>query len=182
MTTLDGYDEGPHGEFDWPLVDDEFNQFAVDQLDEADTLLFGRTTYLGMRDYWPAVGDEDPIAARMNGYDKLVVSRTLTSTDWGNTRILADPIEVAPLREAAGRSIAVLGSSALTVSLLEHGLIDEVRVMVNPLILGAGRSVFHTSTSRWPLTLLDTRPFRSGNVLLTYRPAGKPAGALGSQE
>src|SRR5215467_14945596 len=81
VTTVDGYYEGPNGEFDWPVVDAEFNDFAVEQLDEIGTLLFGRVTYEGMAAYWPtpaAIEDDPRIAATMNGAEKVVVSRTWT--------------------------------------------------------------------------------------------------------
>jgi len=175
MITADGYDEGPNGEFDWPLVDDEFGEFAVAQLDEADTLVFGRRTYEGMAAYWPTAGEgDDPeVAARMNGYPKIVVSTTLDKADWDGTRIVRDDVagEFARLKGQPGKDITILGSSELTVSLIGMGLVDEVRIMVNPIALGAGRSVFRTAAGRIGLTLLRTRQFRSGNVLLVYRPS-----------
>ena len=175
VTSADGYDEGPNGEFDWPLVDDEFNEFGVAQLDEADTLVFGRRTYEGMAAYWPTIGEGDDleVAARMNGYPKIVVSRTLDRADWHGTRIIRDDVagELTKLKAEPGKDITILGSSDLTVSLIRMGLVDEVRIMVNPIVLGAGRSVFHTAGGRIGLTLLRTRQFRSGNVLLVYRPS-----------
>ena len=158
MTTLDGYYEGPNQEFDFWVVDEEFEEFSVEQLDEVDALLFGRVTYEGMAAYWPtpAAEEDDPrVAATMNGLSKIVVSRTLEKAEWANTRIIKDD---------------VLGSSDLTVSLLEMGLVDEVRIMVNPVILGAGKSVFRTAGERIRLKLLKSRSFNSGNVLLYYQP------------
>ena len=152
MTTLDGYYEGPNQEFDFWVVDDEFNEFSVEQLDEVDTLLFGRVTYEGMAAYWPtpAAAQDDPrVASMMNGLSKIVVSRSLD------------------------KDIAILGSSDLTVSLLHMGLVDELRIMVNPVVLGDGRSVFRTAGERLSLKLLKSRPFNSGNVLLYYEPVGR---------
>jgi dihydrofolate reductase len=179
VTTLDGYYEGPNGEFDWPVVDAEFEQFATEQLDEVDALLFGRVTYEGMASYWPtpmAKEQNDPrITAKMNGLPKLVASRTLDRADWAETRILRGDLaaEVASLKEQPGRGIAIFGSPALVVSLLKMGLVDEVRVMVNPVVLGAGKSLFRTADERIALKLLGTRRFASGNVLLTYEPAAR---------
>src|SRR4029453_10130458 len=87
VVTLDGYYEGPDGEFDWPNVDDEFNEFAISQLDDIDTLVFGRATYEGMASYWPtpAAREDDPaVTDRMNGIPKVVFSSTLDSADWQN--------------------------------------------------------------------------------------------------
>jgi dihydrofolate reductase len=177
VTTVDGYYEGPNQEFDWPVVDDEFNEFGLQQLDEVDTLLFGRVTYEGMASYWPtpAAEQDDPrVAAKMNGLPKVVVSRTLDKAEWANTRVVRDDVagELTRLKQQPGKDIAILGSSALTVSLLGMGLVDELRIMVHPVVLGGGRSLFRTAPERIGLRLVEARPFRSGSVLLCYRPAG----------
>jgi dihydrofolate reductase len=170
VTTLDGYYEGPDGEFDWPVVDAEFEEFGIRQLDAADTLLFGRRTYQGMAAYWPseqAAADNDPrVVEQLNGYPKLVVSRTLESADWPETRVLRDLDELA----SVDGEIAALGSPALTGELIRAGLLDELRIMVAPVALGAGKSLFAGHGTRIPLRLLRTRTFDSGNVLHTYEP------------
>jgi dihydrofolate reductase len=172
MVTMDGYDEGPAQEFDFWNIDPEFDEFSVKQLDEADTLLFGRITYEGMAAYWPTAAarqDSPAIADRMNGYPKLVVSRTLDRADWSGTQIVRDPAELAELKRQPGKDIALLGSSALTATLVRLGLLDELRIMVNPVALGAGRSTLRSvGLSRY--RLLRTRMFDSGNVLLCYQP------------
>jgi dihydrofolate reductase len=184
VATVDGYYEGPHQEFDWPVVDQEFEQFALEQLDEVGTLLFGRVTYEGMAAYWPtpAAAEDDPrIAAKMNGLPKLVASTTLEKADWNNSTVIRDDVagEVTRLKQRPGKDIAVFGSSKLTVDLLRLGLVDELRIMVNPVVLGAGRSLFRTAPERIRLELLSVRQFRSGNVLLTYRPVAAAPGAAG---
>jgi dihydrofolate reductase len=176
VVTLDGFYEGPNGEFDWPNVDQEFNEFGIEQLHDTDLLLFGRVTYEGMAGYWPtpAARQDDPeVAALMNGLPKVVVSTTLASADWAETRIVRDNLaeEIAKLKQEPGKGIAIMGSPGLTVSLIELGLVDELRVMVHPIVLGAGHSLFRTTRDRLRLELLQTRTFSSGNVLLTYRPA-----------
>ena len=178
VTTLDGYYEGANQEFDWPIVDEEFNQFALQQLEEVDTLLFGRVTYQLMASYWPtpAAEQDDPkVAARMNDLPKLVVSRTLEDAAWANTRLIRDDAaaELTQLKQQPGKDMVIMGSSELTVSLLQLGVLDEVRVMVAPVVLGAGRSLFRTADERIGLRLLRARPFDSGNVLLTYQPADR---------
>lgn len=107
MVTMDGYDEGPAQEFDFWNLGPEFYAFSVEQLDEADTLLFGRATYAGMAEYWPtpaARQDLPGIAERMNDYPKLVMSRTLQRADWPETTILRDPGELAELKRGPGET------------------------------------------------------------------------------
>ncbi|MGH3302819.1 MAG: dihydrofolate reductase family protein [Streptosporangiaceae bacterium] len=174
MVTLDGYHETTDGDLSWHNVDAEFHEFAVAQLDEADTLLFGRKTYLGMAAFWvsPAAMDALPATTeRMNGYKKLVVSSTLTSADWAPSTLISDdvPARLARVKELPGRDIALIGSSELTASLLGTGLLDELRIMVNPVVLGAGHPAL-AGASRTSLALTRTRQFDSGNTLLVYRP------------
>jgi len=174
-SSVDGYYEGPNQEFDWPVVDDEFNEFSVAHLDEFDTLMFGRVTYEGMAAFWPtaAAQEDDPrVAERMNRLPKIVVSHTLKDADWNNTRVLGGDIatELAALKAESGGDILILGSSNLTVSLMELGILDELRLMVMPVVLGAGRSLFRTAEERFPLRLTGSRTFTSGNVLLFYEP------------
>jgi dihydrofolate reductase len=176
VSTVDGYYEGANGEFDWPVVDDEFNQFAIEQLDQLDLLLFGRVTYEGMASYWPtpeAVEGDPEVAARMNRVAKVVFSRTLDKAEWANSRLVKDDVaeELTSLKQQPGKDIAIFGSSNLVVSLLRLGLLDELRIMVMPVVLGAGKSLFRTATERTSLRLLTSRQFASGNVLLTYQPA-----------
>jgi dihydrofolate reductase len=170
LVTLDGYYEGPDGEFDWPVVDAEFEEFGIRQLDAADTLMFGRRTYEGMAAYWPskqAEAENDPrVVEQLNGYPKLVVSRTLPGAGWPPTRVVRDLGELAGVEG----EIAVLGSPQLTGGLIRAGLLDELRIMVAPVVLGAGRSLFAGYGERIPLRLLRTRTFDSGNVLHTYAP------------
>jgi dihydrofolate reductase len=176
VTTVDGYYEGPNGEFDWPLVDDEFNNFAIEQLNEIGTLLFGRVTYDVMAAYWPTPQAEqnDPkVAALMNDADKLVASTTLTGADWANSRLISGDViaELTELKKQDGKAIAIFGSSNLTAHLLKAGLVDELRIMVHPVILGDGKSLFHQlHGSRISLRRTRTVPFSSGNVLHHYQP------------
>lgn len=173
--SVDGYYEGPNGEFDWPVVDEEFDQFALEQLGEVDTLIFGRTTYQGMASYWPTpAGEQDnpEIAAAMNGLDKIVASTTLEEATWGSTRLISEDVagELARLKQQPGKDMVIMGSSNLTVSMLEAGVVDEVRIMVMPVVLGDGHSLFRTADDRISLKLVGVKPFKSGNVLLTYQP------------
>jgi dihydrofolate reductase len=118
VATVDGYYEGLNQEFDWPIVDEEFSQFAVQQLDEVDTLLFGRVTYQEMAAYWPtpaAEQDDAEVAARMSGISKIVVSRRLDTAEWANTRFIKDDVaeELTKLKQQPGKDIVIFGSSEL---------------------------------------------------------------------
>jgi dihydrofolate reductase len=173
MTTLDGFFEGDKPwDIDWHHTDEEFNDFAKEQLDDFDTLVFGRATYEGMAQYWPgeeAIKDDPQVANRMNEAAKIVVSRSFRSPEpaWNNTKLVKD---VNDLRSGNGK-LLVLGSAVLTTSLLEAGLLDELRIMVNPVLIGTGRSFASSATRRIPLRLGARREFGNGNVLLTYQPA-----------
>jgi dihydrofolate reductase len=175
FTSLDGFYEGPEGEIDWPIIDEEFKAFAVGQLDEADVLGFGRATYEHMAAYWPteqAVSDDPAISSRMNAMEKLVFSRTLTDAAWsGTTVVRGEATECIPsIKAAAGKDVLVLGSAHLTADLAQAGVLDELRIMVCPVVLGQGRSLFDDAEHRVPLNLLRVRQFDSGTLVLTYRP------------
>lgn len=175
MQTLDGFFEGPNGEIDWHLADDEFNQFAIEQIDSVDTLLFGRVTYQLMEGYWPtpAARSDDPIVAeKMNSMPKIVFSTTLEKAAWNNTRLIRENAgeELATIKQQPGKDLIVFGSANLAASLIQMNLIDEYRIMLNPVVLGRGRPLFDGINAQLNLQLLDTRVFRSGNVLLFYQP------------
>jgi dihydrofolate reductase len=176
VTTLDGFYEGPGEELDWPVVDEEFNDFAVRQLDEADSLGFGRTTYEHMAGYWPteqAQVNDPAITSRMNTKPKVVFSTTLNNATWSATTVARGEAaqQAAALKAKAGGELLVIGSAHLTASLAEAGLLDELRIMISPIVIGQGRSLFEDLKGRVSLTLLRVRKFDSGNVLLTYRPS-----------
>jgi dihydrofolate reductase len=177
LTSLDGYYEGPGHAIDWHNLDAELHEFTIAQLDSVDTLLFGRVTYEVMAAYWPtamALKNDPVTAAAMNSKAKLVFSRTLSNVTWQNTRLVKDNIveEVTKLKAQPGRDL-IIGGSDLSVSLIAHGLIDEFRIMLNPVALGEGKSLFKGLPGRLIMELIKTRTFKSGNVLLYYHPKGK---------
>jgi dihydrofolate reductase len=174
MTSADGYHADPGEALGWHNVDQEFSQFALAQLREAGTLVFGRVTYEGMAAFWPtpAAEQSDPdVAKAMNTTPKIVISRTLAQVTWAGTQVISTGIEeeLAKLKQQPGKDIVIPGSSTLTASLLQTGLLDELRIMVNPVILGQGRSLF-AGADLTSLKLLKTQQFTSGNVLLYYQP------------
>lgn len=176
MVTVDGFFEGPNHDIGWHNVDAEFNDFAQANLNAMDTLLFGRVTYELMASYWPTTGaktDDPIIAAKMNALQKVVFSRTLKSVDWENSRLVTTDAaaEVARLKQQNGKDMAIFGSSDLAVSLMRHGLIDEFWIIVAPVILGGGKTLFQGIGKRNNLRLVRTRPMANGNVVLYYQPA-----------
>jgi dihydrofolate reductase len=175
MVTLDGFFAGPNGEIDWHHVDDEFNEYAIDLLNAVDTLLFGRVTYQGMASYWPtptATTDDPIVVAKMNSLPKVVFSHTLLTVEWHPTRLakgnLAD--EIATMKQQPGGDMVIFGSGTIVSALAQLGLIDDYRLIVNPVAIGDGQSLFSGISERLNLKLVSTRTFRSGNVLLRYQP------------
>ncbi len=178
LVTLNGFFEGPNQDISWHHVDEEFNEFAVNQLHEIGTLLFGRVTYRLMASYWPtglAKTDDPIVAGLMNDMQKIVFSKTLDKAEWKNSKLVkGDPAaEVSKLKQQSGKDIAIFGSSNLAVTLAERDLIDEYRILVNPVFLGEGAPLLKGIKDNIELKLLQARTFKSGNVLLSYAPARK---------
>lgn len=175
MVTVDGYFEGTSPwSIEWHQVGEEFDEFSMHQLAEYDYLVFGRTTYEGMAQYWPseeALRTDPRTAEKMNSSPKIVVSRTIgdDQATWNNTRVVHDLKELAIIKRE-GKAMLVLGSSVLTASLLDAGLLDELRMMVVPVALGAGSSFLRNPGHTHQLELHGVRQFRNSNVLLTYAP------------
>ncbi len=178
MVTLDGFFEGPNHNIDWHNVDGEFNEFAIEQTGAVDMLLFGRVTYQLMASYWPtpaAIANDPIVAGLMNRLPKMVFSRTLQKADWNNTRLIKDHVaeEISKLKQQPGKDLALFGSAILMFTLMQLDLIDEHRIMVNPVILGNGHPLFKRTQDKLGLKLLKTRTFGNGNVLLCYQPDRK---------
>lgn len=179
VVSVDGYFEGPNHDITWHMVDDEFNQFAVEQINEVDTLLFGRVTYELMASFWPKAA-EDPntakddltIAQKMNSLPKIVFSKSLNDVDWDYTRLIKTDVkdEVLKLKNKTGKDIAIFGSNNLAANLINMNLVDEFRIMVNPVALGDGNSVFAGVEDKLFLKPVSSRKFTNGNVLLYYHP------------
>lgn len=170
MLSLDGHFVDPDRTLDWFHFDDELERYIIDTQTSAGTLFFGRVTYEMMVGHWP--NEEGDIADFMNTVPKVVFSRTLEAVDWANTRLVAEnvPGEVTKLKEEPGGDIFTYGSADLSAALLEHGLVDEYRIAINPIILGEGEPFFKGGHDRIPLELVESRPLGSGLVILHYRP------------
>jgi dihydrofolate reductase len=177
LVTLDGFFAGMDGDISWHNVDDEFQELANQASNSGNTLLFGRVTYQLMASYWPtpeAIRTDPVVAAGMNKAEKVVFSRTLDRVDWKNTRLAKGDMldEVRRLKQGAGQDLTILGSGSLVAQLAPAGLIDEYQMLLNPLVLGKGKTMFEGVKDRLAFKLSKTRVFRNGNLLLTYQPAG----------
>jgi dihydrofolate reductase len=170
----DGFDRGG-----WlvPLFDEATGQFITEIFDKADAFLLGRRTYEIFAGYWPKVTDaDDPVASRLNGLPKYVVSSHLRSADWQNSTIVKGDVavEVARLKGMPGRELQVHGSGTLARTLLENDLVDEWRLLVFPVIVGAGRRLFPDLGVATGLRLVKTRTTPSGVAIHVYQPTGRP--------
>ena len=175
LVTLDGYFAGQDGDISWHNVDAEFQEYAEKNSNAGNTLLFGRVTYELMASYWPSPDalKNDPIVAQgMNRSPKIVFSRTLNRADWVNTRLVKDDMigEVRKLKQQSGKGLTVLGSGSIVAQLAKEGLIDEYHILLNPVVLGKGKTMFEGIKDKIALSLTKTRTFGNGNVLLCYQP------------
>jgi dihydrofolate reductase len=169
--TLDGYFEGARP---WDLDmhgtvwGDELQDFSLTQGEEIGTLLFGRRTYEGMRDYWTA--QEGPVATMMNGVEKAVASRTLEEADWSNSRQLKGEASetVMALKAETGKDVFVFGSADLLATLMAEGLVDEYRLCLAPVVWGEGTPLFRPRGGRTYFTLRESRPLKTGGLILFY--------------
>ena len=179
QVTLDGRFTDGQGDMSWahrPSDDVEWNTFVAQNAGSGGTLLFGRVTYEMMASYWPtpaAMKNASDIARHINDVQKYVASRSLKEASWKNTTVLAGDLvsEVRALKNAPGSDITILGSGSIVTQLAQAGLIDEFSLVLNPVALGDGRTIF--DGVKGPLTLRRTamHPFTNGNVVLTYASA-----------
>jgi len=172
LVSLDGFFESSAKQLDWVVLDEEFFQYAREMLRAADTLLFGRATYQHMAGYWPSA-PKDEIADKMNTLHKVVFSSSLEKADWNNSRLVKSNAaeEIAKLKQQPGKDMVILGSATLASFLLQQGLIDEYRVILNPVLIGAGNPLFKGITHRLRLKLERTRLLASGVIVLYYEKA-----------
>ncbi len=176
FVSLDGVMEAPGGGEDyehqgWTFEIDrgaEGDKFKLDEAFASEALLLGRTTYEGFAAAWPSM--EGEFADKFNGMPKYVVSSTLTEPTWNNTTMLSGELveEVTKLKQALAGEIVVHGSARLAQGLLEHDLVDELRLMVFPVVLGSGKRLFGTASDKKPLRLTSSRTVGDGIAILTY--------------
>lgn len=175
--SLDGYAAGPTGELDWVAYDQELEKYAETVVSTVGTALYGRVTY-HMMEYWRTVlanpastQHEIDHAHWIEAIPKVVVSTTLKSVDWNNTRIIAGNLaeEILKLKQQPGKDIVIFGSPSLTRTLAELGLIDQYQLTLNPVLLGSGMPFFATLPQKSQLQLLFVKTFGSGAMGLHYK-------------
>jgi dihydrofolate reductase len=162
-----------HGGWQRPYFDEVLGASAAEGMAATDSYLFGRKTYEKMAAYWPTAPDDDPYAQHLNSTPKYVASRTLQDVEWENSTLIAGEVaeEVAKLKEQPGKNIAVLGSSDLVQTLIDHDLVDEYFLAVFPIVLGSGKRLFREADEVRRLSLVDSKTTGTGGLILTYRPA-----------
>ena len=186
--TVDGYFSDKKGDMSWAhsqKKDAEWDDFVAENASSGGTLLLGRKTYEMMAGYWPtaAAKRENPeVAEGMNRLKKVVFSRTLDEAEWENTTVKKGDLieEVRKMKKGDGDDIVILGSGSLIQQLAPEGLIDEYQVVVHPIVLGSGRTMFDGIDKKLPLRKASERSFDNGNVVLAYEPvkgAGRTASA-----
>jgi dihydrofolate reductase len=172
--TSDGFTRGG-----WlvPHLDEEFMRIVTGWLGEVDAFLFGRRTYANFARDWPKMDDpDDPFAAKLNGLPKYVASHGPIQADWEPTTILSGdvPARVAEVKRQPGRELQIHGSARLGASLLAAGLVDELRLMVAPVVVGSGRRLFPASGVPAGMKLLSNETTPAGVAAQVYEPTGPP--------
>lgn len=185
QVSVDGFIEGPNGELDWAMAEDEETwREDFEMLSHVDTFILGRGMYPAYEQYWLAVlanpGEILPFSGRVASKNEIayarladktphiVISRTLDNVSWKTTQIVRDVEEIRRLKQQPGKDIHAVGGATLVSSLMNLGLIDELRLLVNPLILGRGKALFKDVEERHALKLVRAKPLNSGKVSLTY--------------
>ncbi len=185
--TLDGVMQAPggpgedtsggfrYGGWTASFFDDQAGQVMVETFSKVDAFLLGRKTYDIFAGYWPKVTDpNDPIAVKLNSLPKYIASRTRTQFDWNNSQHIGDVVREVPLlKQRYNGEIQVHGSSDLLQTLIEHGFIDEYRLLVFPVVVGTGKRLFGAGTMPAALKLVKSSTTPSGVVISVYRPAGE---------
>jgi dihydrofolate reductase len=177
--SLDGYFVDKKGDMRWAHKQDpEWNEFVAANARGGGVLLFGRVTYEMMASYWPtpmAAQNSPAVAEHMNNLQKVVFSRTLDKASWNNTKLVKGDLatEVRKLKQESGQGLVIMGSGTIVSQLAQEGLIDEFQIVVCPIAIGSGRTLFEGVTEKLSLKFTKSRTFGNGNVYTCYEPAGK---------
>jgi dihydrofolate reductase len=173
FVSLDGVMESPE-KWHFPYFDEQMGQEIEAAMGQADAMLMGRVNYEEWADFWPKQDPEqNPAAVHMNGVRKYVVSTTLQEPlEWNNSTLIRENVaeEIDKLKGQPGKDISISGSGILVRSLLQKNLLDELRLMVHPVVVGSGKRLFEEGGDRKELELVDSKAFSTGVVYLTYRP------------
>lgn len=173
--SLDGYFTDANSDMSWAHenADEEWNKFTSENASGGGVLLFGRKTYDLMVSFWPTKQAYDmmpEVAEGMNNLPKVVFSRTMDKAEWNNTKLVKGNIveEVSRMKSEPGDDMVIMGSGTIVSQLTQERLIDEYQIIVHPLVLGSGRTLFQGVKQQVPLKRVNSRTFGNGNVLLTY--------------
>lgn len=176
-TSLDGFVAGLNGEMDWICFDQELSDYVSKATDNSDTALYGRITYEMMESYWPTAADS-PTATKhtishanwVNNALKIVFSKTMEKTSWKNTRIIGDniPEKISKMKNEPGKNLLLIGSASIAHTFMQHNLIDEYWINVNPVLLGSGIPLFKNIHDRVNLYLIEAKKFDTGVIGLKY--------------
>ncbi|MGN6420604.1 MAG: dihydrofolate reductase family protein [Pseudobacter sp.] len=175
FTTLNGFYKGPEEDISWNQHGPQENEHAENGLQSGNILLFGRRTYDMMAGFWPtdqARAMMPSVAEGMNKAEKLVVSHSLTHPSWNNSRVLSGNLEknIRELKQSAGKDITILGSGSIVAQLTDLGLIDGYQIMINPVALGAGTTLFQGIKRPLNLKLVNSSVLSNGILVLDYEP------------
>ena len=174
--SLDGYFADSGGDMSWAHKQDpEWSAFVADNAKGESQLVFGRKTYEIMASFWPtpqAAAHMPAVAKRMNSLPKVVFSRTLDKASWNNTKLVKDNIvaEMRKMKHESGPDMVIFGSGTIVSQFAQHGLIDEYQIVLSPVALGKGRTMFEGLQGKLNLKLTKTRAFNNGNVFVCYEP------------
>jgi dihydrofolate reductase len=171
--SLDGVVEAPET-WHFPYFNEEMGKVIEGQLAASDTMLLGRNTYQQFASFWPQQGSEVELADHMNSVPKLVVSSTLDKVEWNNTTLVPGATAVEDLnarKRQPGRNISVVGSPTLVRTLLRDGVLDELDLLVHPIVVGSGKRLFPDGSEQQGLALVSSETFKTGVVHLVYRAA-----------
>jgi dihydrofolate reductase len=177
--SLDGYFVDKKGDMRWAHKQDpEWNEFVAGNARGGGVLLFGRVTYEMMASYWPtpmAAQNSPAVAEHMNNLQKVVFSRTLEKASWNNTKLVKGDLatEVRKMKQDSSEGLVIMGSGTIVSQLAQEGLIDEFQIVVCPIVIGSGRTLFEGVKEKLNLKLTKSRTFGNGNVYTCYQPAGK---------
>jgi dihydrofolate reductase len=174
FVSLDGVMESPE-EWAFSYSNDEMEEANASGMAASDAMLLGRVTYEQMAAYWSNQSDGAPMVDYLNSVPKFVVSTTLDTLEWQNSTLIEGDVaeEIATLKQQPGKDIAILGSGILVRSLLQENLLDELRFIIHPIVLGSGKRLFEDGGDRKALELAHSKTFSTGVLYLTYQPAGK---------
>lgn len=177
--SLDGVMESPN-KWHFPYFNEEMGQAISESMAASDAMLLGRVNYEEWAAFWPSQDpNENPMAAHMNDVRKYVVSTTLEKPlGWQNSTLINENVaeKISELKQQEGGDIAILGSGTLVRSLLRYGLIDELKLMIHPIVVGSGKRLFDEGEERMPLELVGSKTFETGVLYLTYQPAREDEG------